>query len=110
MFHLWAMVMRYGIGGLVLMLCLSGAAGAQQRIVVSEDAVVAVPARGAPDLPRSVAPRPRPARLVPPPAAPAQVTIPPAAALVPMAVAAALAAALAGGGGSAGVSGPVRTR
>ncbi|MFZ4406122.1 MAG: hypothetical protein ACOYOH_02220 [Paracraurococcus sp.] len=90
------------------LLALTLPAAAQTRLVVPDGAVVAVPARGAPDPMRPVAsPRPRVARLAPietPPAVPAE------AALIPLAAAAALAAAVAGGGGGGGVSAPVRTR
>jgi hypothetical protein len=105
------MVNRYAIAALLsLPLLLPWPAAAQQRVVVPEGAVIAVPARGAPVAPRPAAPRPRTARLAPPEASP---TVPATAAiaLVPLAAAAALAAALAGGGGSGGgVSAPVRTR
>jgi hypothetical protein len=104
------MVIRYAFGTLAVLMMLSGPAGAQTSpVVVPEGVAVAVPARGAPALPRTAVPqpRPRPARLSPPPAEPAS-TVPPAVALVPLA--AAVAATLSGGGGGSGISAPTRTR
>ncbi|RAI59886.1 hypothetical protein [Roseicella frigidaeris] len=99
---------------------LAAPAAAQQRVVVTEGATVAVPARGAPRAARfSYAPaaaggggavRPRYGRLAPREAEPGPAALLPAAAvMVPLAAAAALAAALSGGGGG-GLSAPVRTR
>jgi hypothetical protein len=101
------MIMRYAMAAL---LSLSLPAAAQQRVVVPEGAVVAVPARNAPVAQRPAMSPPRRARPLQPVAEPAAAP-PQAAALVPLAAAAALAAALAGGGGGGGgVSAPVRTR
>ncbi|MCB4822255.1 hypothetical protein [Roseicella aerolata] len=108
------MVIRYGFGVLAVLAMLSGPAGAQTSpLVVPEGVAVAVPARGAPALPRTAAaapqPRPRPARLAPSPAEPAS-AMPPAVALLPLVAAVALAATLSGGGGGGGISAPIRTR
>jgi hypothetical protein len=86
------MVIRYAIGVLAALL---GPAQAQQRVVVTEGATVAVPARGTPTTPRPAPVRPRTARPVVAQQAPP--TLPPAVALVPLAAAAALAATLSGG-------------
>ncbi|NOG72359.1 hypothetical protein [Roseicella sp. DB1501] len=104
---------------LTLTASLATPAGAQQRVVVAEDAAVAVPARGAARVQRfsyasapaaATGQRPRYGRLAPREAEAAPSLLPAAAVVVPLAAAAALAAALAGRGGSGGISAPVRTR
>jgi hypothetical protein len=105
---------------LTLAASLAPPAAAQQRVVVGEEAAIAVPARGAARVQRfsyAAAPaaaatgqRPRYGRLAPREAEAAPSALPAAAVFVPLAAAAVLAAALSGGGGSGGVSAPVRTR
>lgn len=100
-------------GVLVLSLSLALPAAAQQRVVVPEGVVVAVPARGLPVAPRAAAPGRRSAgqaRHNPRPLPPAEPDMPAAMVAVPLAAAAAVAAALLSGGGGGGVSAPVRTR